>query len=61
MGDRDDFALPEQRASTGLPLSIMLLSMLMIGLYLIVGHALVENESSRSSAVYAPTTPLMAR
>ncbi|MFQ6162814.1 hypothetical protein [Sinorhizobium meliloti] len=37
MGDRDDFALPEQRASTGLPLSIMLLSMLMIGLYLIVG------------------------
>ncbi|RVH23313.1 hypothetical protein [Sinorhizobium meliloti] len=61
MRDRDDFALPEQRASTGLPVGIMLLSMLTIGLYLIVGSALVEKERSRSGAVYLPTTPLMAR
>ncbi|MDX0408456.1 hypothetical protein [Sinorhizobium medicae] len=57
MRDRDDFGLPEQRASTGLPLSIMLLSMLTIGLYLVVGGALVQNES-RSVAVYIPTVPI---
>lgn len=51
------FGLPEQRASTGLPLSIMLLSMLTIGLYLVVGGALVQNES-RSVAVYIPTVPI---
>ncbi|MDX0430786.1 hypothetical protein GOC91_15690 [Sinorhizobium medicae] len=57
MRDRDDFGLPEQRVSTGLPLSIMLLSMLTIGLYLVVGGALVQNES-RSVAVYIPTVPI---
>ena len=49
MRDRDDFGLPEQRASTGLPLSIMLLSMLRIGLYLVVGGALVQNERAEVS------------
>ncbi|ASP74415.1 hypothetical protein CDO28_23805 (plasmid) [Sinorhizobium meliloti] len=60
MHHRNDFGPPEQRASTGLPLSIMLLSMLTIGLYLVVGGAIVENES-RSIAVYVPPAPLTAR
>lgn len=54
MRDSDDFGLPEQRASTGLPLSIMLFSLLTIGLYLIVGSALVESES-RSVVVHVPS------
>lgn len=51
--DRDDYGRPEQRASTGLPLSIMLLSMLTIAVYLIVADAFLHNES-RDVAVYIP-------
>lgn len=54
MRDRDDYGLSEQRASTGLPLSIMLLSMLTVAVYLIVGEALLHSES-RNVAVYVPT------
>ncbi|ASP90817.1 hypothetical protein [Sinorhizobium meliloti] len=54
MRDRDNYGRPEQRASTGLPLSIMLLSMLTIAVYLIVADAFLQNES-RDVAVYIPT------
>lgn len=54
MRDRDDHDLPEQRASTTLPLSIMLLSMLTIAVYLIVGSAFVDN-AGHEVAVYVPT------
>ncbi len=55
MRDRDDFGLPEQKASTGLPLSIMLLSVLTIAAYLLIGGALLDQES-RGVAVYVPTS-----
>ncbi|WP_050577748.1 hypothetical protein [Sinorhizobium meliloti] len=45
MRDKGDFAPPEQRASTGLPLSVMLLSTLTIVDYLIVGGVFLDNES----------------
>ncbi|RVI99713.1 hypothetical protein CN183_28310 [Sinorhizobium medicae] len=51
MRDRDDFGLPEQRASTGLPLSIVLLSVLTIAAYLMIGDPL-SNRESRGVAVY---------
>lgn len=54
MRDRDDYGCPEQRASTGLPLSIMLLSMLTIAVYLTVADAFLQNEG-RDVAVYIPT------
>ncbi|RVP95280.1 hypothetical protein [Sinorhizobium meliloti] len=53
MRERDDFVPPEQRASTGLPLSVMLLSMLTIILYLIVG-GVISNNGSGVVAVYVP-------
>ncbi|YCI06029.1 hypothetical protein M1D34_28685 (plasmid) [Ensifer sp. D2-11] len=54
MRDRDDYGLPEQGASTGLPLSIMLLSILTIAVYLIVGGTFLDN-ARRDVAVYVPT------
>ncbi|MDX0470278.1 hypothetical protein [Sinorhizobium meliloti] len=53
MRDRDDFGLPEQRASTGLPLSIMLLSVLTIAVYLTVAGAFLD-DASREVAAYTP-------
>nr|WP_248447672.1 hypothetical protein [Sinorhizobium meliloti] len=53
MRERDDLVPPEQRASTGLPLSVMLLSMLTIILYLIVGSAF-SNNGGGVVAVYVP-------
>ncbi|MDX0438883.1 hypothetical protein GOL41_17205 [Sinorhizobium medicae] len=53
MRDKDDFGLPEQRASTGLPLSVMLVSMLTIVVYLLVGGAF-SNNGSGVVAVYVP-------
>jgi hypothetical protein len=53
MRETDDFVPPEQRASTGLPLSVMLLSMLTIVVYLIVGSAF-SNDGSGIVAVYVP-------
>lgn len=53
MRDKHDFGQPEQRASTGLPLSVMLLSVLTIVVYLIVGGAF-SNHGSGIVAVYVP-------
>lgn len=53
MRDKDDFGPPEQRASTGLPLSVILLSMLAIVVYLTVGGAF-SNNGSGLVAVYVP-------
>lgn len=51
MRDRDDFGLPEQRATTGLPLSIMLLSVLTIAVYVTVAGAFLD-DASRELATY---------
>ncbi|MBP1888143.1 hypothetical protein [Sinorhizobium mexicanum] len=53
MHDRDNYGHPERRASTGLPLGIMLLSMLAIGAYLLVGGALLDDEN-QDVVVYVP-------
>ncbi|GEM_PF-954712 len=58
MRDRDDFGLPEQRASTGVPLSIVLLSVLTIAAYLMIGDAF-SNQESRDVAVYTSYFPLI--
>lgn len=55
MRDSYDYEPPEQRASTGLPLSIMLLSVLTIAVYLLIGGAFLNRES-RGVAVYVPTS-----
>ncbi|MDX0630294.1 hypothetical protein GOC91_29425 [Sinorhizobium medicae] len=53
MRDKDVSGPPEQRASTGLPLGVMFLSMLTIVVYLLVGGAL-SNNGSGVVAVYVP-------
>lgn len=57
---RDHTDLPEQRASTGLPLSIMLSSVLMIATYLIVGNSLVANESRTVTMYASQASPIPA-
>ncbi|MGK9198888.1 MULTISPECIES: hypothetical protein [Sinorhizobium] len=51
MDDRYDYGPPERRAATGLPLGIMLLSMLAIAVYLLAGAALLDGRS-RDVAAY---------
>lgn len=53
MPHKDDFGPPEQRASTGLPLSVILLPLLTLVVYLIVGGAF-SNNGSGVVAVYVP-------
>ncbi|MDK1376781.1 MULTISPECIES: hypothetical protein [unclassified Sinorhizobium] len=53
MHDRDNYGHPERRASTGLPLGIMLLSMLAITAYLVVGGALLDDKN-QDIVVYVP-------
>jgi hypothetical protein len=53
MRDRYGYEQPERRASTGLPISILLLSMLAITIYLLVGGAF-SNNGRRDVAVYVP-------
>lgn len=53
MRHKDDFGPPEQRASTGLPLSVILLPLLTLVVYLIVGGAF-SNNGSGVVAVYVP-------
>ncbi|WRQ71365.1 hypothetical protein SO078_29550 (plasmid) [Sinorhizobium meliloti] len=53
MRDRDDHYLPEQRASNGLPVGIMLISMLTIAVYLIVGGAFIDKRK-RDAEMYVP-------
>ncbi|ABR60222.1 hypothetical protein GOC91_28125 [Sinorhizobium medicae] len=53
MRDKHDFEWAEQRAATGLPVSVMLLSLLTIVVYLIVGSAFMESPN-RVATAYAP-------
>lgn len=53
MRHKDDFGPPEQRASTGLPVSVILLPLLTLVVYLIVGGAF-SNNGSGVVAVYVP-------
>jgi hypothetical protein len=57
---RYDYGLPERRASTGLPLSIMLLTILAIAVYLIIEGAFLHKEG-RGVEVYVPTQPMNQR
>ncbi|PLT93366.1 hypothetical protein [Sinorhizobium medicae] len=57
MHDREEHGQPEGRAATGLPLGVMLFSMLAITAYLIVGGAFLDQESE-NGAVDVPTPTL---
>lgn len=54
MYDRDDYGPPERRAATGLPLGVMLLSVLAIAVYLLAGTALLEGRSRDVAAYDVP-------
>ncbi|WEX86141.1 hypothetical protein PZN02_002400 [Sinorhizobium garamanticum] len=49
----DIYGQPERRASTGLPLGIMLLSMFALTAYLLVGGALLDDKN-QDVVVYVP-------
>lgn len=53
MRDGHDYERAEQGASVGLPVSVMLLSLLTILVYLIVGSAFLDNPN-RLATTYAP-------
>lgn len=53
MYHRERYGEPERRASIGLPIGVMLLSMLAIFAYLLIGGAF-SGDGSRNVAVYLP-------
>ncbi len=59
MYDKDDYGPPERRAATGLPLGVMLLSVLAIAVYLLAGAAFLDGRS-RDVAAYVPRGSLTA-
>lgn len=53
MYERHSSRQPEETASTGLPIGVMLLSVIAIAVYLIVGGEILDGNS-RDVAVYLP-------
>lgn len=54
MYDRDDYGPPERRAATGLPLGVMLLSVLAIAVYLLAGNGASGGQKSGRRGVRRP-------